>query len=405
MPFKTRYMKTYLLSISLLSAGLSLHAQQNFQLKGEIKNVDKPYVYLSYNNDGARITDSARIQNNKFTLKGKVGEPVMATLYLDPDIRSFDDPNLLSFYLEPKNMSIGLESGKFKEAVVKGSKTQDEWSSLDRSKQPIQQEMEAVLQEYDKRHKAYTEAAKELQALELKVKKMKEDTYAYRDNFEPFNARKKALDLAFIKANPDSYVSAYLLRFMVAGSKLDQLEALYGGLSDRVQNSSYGLEISKEIEEFKSGSPGSKAYEFRSTDINGKPLALTDFRGQYVLLDFWASWCVPCRKGNPHLISLYNKYKADGFEIIGVADDDRNHEAWHKAVEQDGIEIWKHVLRGLKYENGEFDRSNAISDHFGTSTLPTKILVNPEGVIIGRYAADADTDADLDKKLIEIFGK
>lgn len=400
-----RYMRNYLLSIGLLAASATLHAQQNFQLKGEIKNTDRPYVYLSYSNNGAHILDSARIQNNKFILKGKVGEPVMANIYLDRSIRSFDDPNLFNFYLEPKNISIQLESGKFKEAVVKGSKTQDEWSSLDKSKQAIQKEMQVVLQEYDKRNKAYSEAEKELKALELKVKKMKEDTYAYRDNFEPFNARKKALDLAFIKANPDSYVSAYLLRFMVSGSKLPELEALYGGLSDKVKKSSYGLEISKEIEEFKSGSPGSKAYEFSTTDINGKPLALTDFRGKYVLLDFWASWCVPCRKGNPHLISLYNKYKADGFEIIGVSDDDRNHDAWRKAVEQDEIGIWKHVLRGLKYENGTFDRSASISDRFGTSTLPTKILVNPEGTIIGRYAADAGTDADLDKKLMEIFGK
>ncbi len=398
-------MKNYLFTISLLAAGLTVHAQQSFQLKGEVKNVNSPYIYLSYTNNGARLVDSARIQNNKFTLKGKIAEPVMASIYLDPNIRNFEDPNLLSFYLEPKNISIQLEGDRFKNAIVKGSKTQDEWSALDKSKQTIQQEMEGVLQEYDKRNKAYMEADKELKALEIKVKQMKEDTYAYRDNFEPFHARRKALDLAFIKANPDSYVSAYLLRFMVAGSKLQELETLYGGLSDQVKKSSYGQEIYKEIEEFRSGSPGSKAYEFSTTDINGKPLALADFRGQYVLLDFWASWCVPCRKGNPHLISLYNKYKAEGFEIIGVADDDRNHGAWHKAVEQDGIEIWKHVLRGLKFENGEFDRSNAISDRFGTSTLPTKILVNPEGVIIGRYAADAGTDADLDKKLLEIFGK
>lgn len=280
---------------------------------------------------------------------------------------------------------------------------QDDWEKLDRDKKVIQQEMSNVLAVYEQKNKAYSEAEKELKALEIKVKALKEEAYAYRDNFEPFNKRRKSIDLNYIKSNPDSYISAYLLRFMVAGTKLSELEGLYGGLSDKVKKSVFGQEIQKEIDDFKSGSPGSKAFEFSSTDINGAPLALTDFRGQYVLLDFWASWCVPCRKGNPHLISLYNKYKASGLEIIGVSDDDRNPDAWRKAVEQDGIQIWKHVLRGLKYVNGKLDRSNAISDQFGTSTLPTKILVNPEGIIIGRYAADADTDADLDKKLKEIF--
>jgi thiol-disulfide isomerase/thioredoxin len=136
-------------------------------------------------------------------------------------------------------------------------------------------------------------------------------------------------------------------------------------------------------------------------------LKLTDFRGKYVLVDFWASWCVPCRAGNPHLLSLYAKYKDKGFEIIGVSDDDSNHEAWKKAVEKDGIGVWKHVLRGLKRDpNSEygFDKSASISDRYGISSLPTKILIDPAGVIIGRYGGGGEDDAAMDKKLAEVFG-
>jgi len=152
------------------------------------------------------------------------------------------------------------------------------------------------------------------------------------------------------------------------------------------------------------GSPGAKAYVFASQELRGTPLSLSDYKGKYVLLDFWASWCVPCRKGNPHLLSLYSQYKDKGFEIIGISDDDNNHDAWKKAVEKDSIDVWKHVLRGLKWDGkGNFDRSNDISDNFGIHSLPTKILIDPNGVIIGRYGGGGDTDEAMDKMLAEVL--
>jgi len=96
---------------------------------------------------------------------------------------------------------------------------------------------------------------------------------------------------------------------------------------------------------------------------------------------------------------LYAKYKDKGIEFIGISDDDRNHEAWKKAVEKDGLP-WRHVLRGLKYENGVFDRSTDISENFGIHTLPTKILIDPKGMIVGRFGEEEEA---LDKKLKEIF--
>ncbi len=120
------------------------------------------------------------------------------------------------------------------------------------------------------------------------------------------------------------------------------------------------------------------------------------------MLDFWASWCVPCRKGNPHLKELYAKYKEKGIEFVGIADDDRAEAKWKEAVAKDGTGIWKHVRRGLKYENGVFDTSADISGNFGIHTLPTKILIDRDGKIIGRYG---EQEEELNKKLKEIFGE
>jgi thiol-disulfide isomerase/thioredoxin len=186
------------------------------------------------------------------------------------------------------------------------------------------------------------------------------------------------------------------------------MKKIYARFPEQVKQSSYGKTIVAELEKRKIGVPGTKAAVFTSTGLDGQPVSLADYKGKYVLVDFWASWCVPCRKGNPHLKELYARYKDRGFEVIGVSDDDSKPDAWKKAVEQDGLP-WKHVLRGLKViRNGDtfvgLDRSKDISDGYNISSLPTQVLIDANGMIIGRYGGDQGEDHEaLDKKLEEIF--
>jgi thiol-disulfide isomerase/thioredoxin len=157
--------------------------------------------------------------------------------------------------------------------------------------------------------------------------------------------------------------------------------------------------VTAELEKRKLGVIGSMAKDFTTTDIESNKLSLSDFKGKYVLLDFWASWCLPCRKLNPHLKELYATYKDKGFEVIGVSDDDRNPDAWKKAVVEDALP-WKHILRGAKMVNGRPDLSADISAGFNISSLPTHVLIDPNGKIIGRYGGEGGEDhASLDKKL------
>jgi thiol-disulfide isomerase/thioredoxin len=195
-----------------------------------------------------------------------------------------------------------------------------------------------------------------------------------------------------------------MLRFHTGRLPLDSLQLFYDRLGAGLQATASGMDIAKELRQLKAGSPRSIAHNFTTKDINGQTLSLSDFKGKYVLLDFWASWCVPCRKGNPHLKELYSKYSAKDIEFIGVSDDDSHPEEWRKAVEKDGLP-WRHVLRGLDWESlrsgSRKENPDEISDKFGIHSLPTKILIDPDGKIIGRYSEE---EGPLDEMLITIFG-
>ncbi len=395
-----------IIAVALLSAYASVGiAQEKYTLKGEVKGNTEQWMFLQYfESNGTRVQDSVAIKNGKFAFQGKLKEPVQATLTNNANLVSFDDPNLLTLFIEPGKMEVQMTNGAFRDAQVKGSRSNVEFVALNQQKKPVLDAIKPLQKQYVAKSKAYADAEDELKALEAKVKKMHEDLNDFRGEFTPLYNQLDEIQQAFIKANPDSYISASTMQHSTNGKPLAEVEATYQGLSDRVKASSYGQAIAKEIAALKGGSPGSQAFVFSGTDIDGKPLSLADYKGKYVLVDFWASWCVPCRKGNPHLIALHKQYKDKGFEVIGVSDDDRNPEAWRKAVEQDGIQIWKHILRGLEFKDGQYDKSNDISEHYAVHTLPTKILIGPDGVIVGRYASGADSDTELDEKLKSIFG-
>lgn len=387
---------------ALLLTVMSLSAQKKFEIKGDVVGAEGQYVRLSYGIGGnAFRQDSSKVENGKFGFKGEINGPTFSYFSFGTEARSREA--LFSAIIEPTKMKLKLNKDNMADSKLIGSRENDFLAALEARKQPINQQMEPLRAEYQKRSEEYAVASKALKEMEQKVEAMKEDNYAFREKFEPFQQQLGELDMDFIRNNPQSIVSAYLMRFKVSQMSLGEVETIYHTFTPDVQQSTFGQEVANEIKKMRSGSPGSPAYVFAKADINGEQLSLTDFRGKYVLLDFWASWCVPCRKGNPHLIELYNKYKALGFEIIGISDDDRDEKAWKKAVEQDQIQIWKHVLRGLKMNGQNFDRSQDISEHYGIHTLPTKILIDPQGVIVGRYASGAGTDEDLDKKLAEIF--
>jgi thiol-disulfide isomerase/thioredoxin len=393
----------YLSAGLMLGVSIAAAQQKPFTIDGTIKNKTDGYVYMFYSGgEGKNIMDSSLIRNGHFSFHGQLNSPTQANIIVDKESRSRD--KYLQLFIVPGNMQLSLDYKNFSAgAVLKGSPVQAEADALNKAKAPVMAKIKPLSEAYSKANMTYIDAMK-AEKDEATLESLKEAANKAKDAMEPYYKQIGKIEEDFMNKHPASFVTASLLRYGISGMALEEGEERYSKLSAEVKNSNVGKEIKKELDGLGMGSPGAKAYVFASKELRGEPLSLADYKGKYVLLDFWASWCVPCRKGNPHLLSLYSKYKDKGFEIVGISDDDSRPEAWQKAVDKDGIGVWKHVLRGLKYDGKNFDRTNDISEHFGIQTLPTKILIDRNGTIIGRYGGSGENDEAMDKKLSEIFG-
>jgi thiol-disulfide isomerase/thioredoxin len=400
-----------LLMIPLLFPVLIMHAQNghlktirtdrpvagSFILNGKITGAHKKYMRLYYTDSvGAQRIDSSLIEDGAFVFKGSVSEPTDANLYADRN-------NWTPIFLDPGTMSVTLTTGDFDNAVVTGSHTQDEQMELNKLLQPVKQEMKPLKQAYDKANEAYMQAVKD-KIPEAAQDSIKELAAGLHNGFEPFIERMDALTYVFFEKHPRSYITATNLLYHVGALPLDSLLLFYDRLGPVIRQGATGKELARQIRSLRAGSPGSMAADFTAMDIKGNPLHLSDFRGRYILLDFWASWCVPCRHGNPHLRQVFRKYHDAGFDIIGIADDDYAPPAWKAAVEKDSIGIWHHVLRGYdrNYMQDKKENPNDISEKFGIQSLPTKILIDRNGKIIGRFDSE---EGPLDDRLSKIFDK
>ena len=205
---------------------------------------------------------------------------------------------------------------------------------------------------------------------------------------------------------PTTALAAQFLRMETGRMSLDKMKEVYNKLDETAKQTTSAKEIAAEIATLERVAPGNPAPEIAKNDlVTGKPFSLSSLKGKVVLLDFWASWCKPCRASNPHVKALYDKYHKKGFDVVYVADNDSNPEEALKAIEQDGIKKYHHLLRGLKTKrdaNGKmigYDKSEDVSEKYAIHYLPTKYLIDRDGNIIGKV-----DDATLDTKLKEIFG-
>jgi thiol-disulfide isomerase/thioredoxin len=353
---------------------------QEFTLQGKLVNstVDSvSFEYIDYN--GKYTHQIIPVQAGKFIIHGQIDQPSFALLLFKHrgEGLSKRDVELKRnyIYIEPGHMEILAEPDEKKILIIGGSKSQQEWNQLQSQTRPFQLIIDSL--SAGTAHPA--PASDKSPVLTEALAKLNQVYYN------------------FFVSHPDSYVASDRIVYLTSAFSLDTLKKLYHSFAPAIQQSTGGRRLATFIKTREAGLPGTQAFAFVSKDKDGHRLALEDFKGKYVLLDFWATWCVPCRASMPHMVATYEKYKSRKFEIIAIGDDDTRIPEWLMAIEKDNTTAFHHMLRGANADmirKGIFNPDD-MDLQYGVQSLPTKFLIDPQGKIIGRYTKDEPLDAQL----------
>jgi thiol-disulfide isomerase/thioredoxin len=359
----------------------------NFTVNGSISTQDISYLVLSYyGSKGLYVDDTCPIKNGKFTFYGSINGPVYSFLRGYDSKGSNNSKNSTNIFLEPGNLHIKLKENAFADAIFQGSKTQLELDTLNASKINLNR------QESELDNQLTTAAEKDKDEIRRKIQECQD--------------MKVQMDIAFIRTHTDSYLSAYNLEFRFTRRELslDSTELLYNRMTERIKHSSYCETLSTQIADRKLSAVGNNAPLFSMPDINGKMVILESYRHKsYVLLDFWASWCVPCRALTPAIMDIYKKYHERGFEVIGLSYD-KDTAAMCQAIRQDSTGDWRQIYLNL-FHPVLGKTGGELLKRYSIESIPSLVLIDKEGKIIGRYRGNGDEGGEqaLYNKLNSLF--
>lgn len=340
------------LLLSIVAASMTLaacNAQSGYKVTGTVEGMpDGKAIIATVNGSSLDTLAKADVKNGSFEFTGNVSEPTGAYIMV------IGQRGAIPFMLENANITVNAGQAGLTVTGSEGQKIYDQFMAINTT---TQQEAMKLQQEYQA---ANGDQAK-MQAVQEAYAKLMTDA--------------QAKETELIKANPDSYVSTFVIVSSMGQMEYEQLKERYNLLGEKAKASAQGKAIAAQIAKLESTAIGQIAPNFTITTPEGESISLYDIKGKVKLIDFWASWCGPCRGENPHVVEIYKEYHPKGLEIFGVSLDN-NKEAWVKAIADDGL-VWKHGsnLKGWQ---------SAPAQLYSVSGIPHTVLLDENNKIIAK---------------------
>ncbi|GAB2846893.1 redoxin domain-containing protein [Hymenobacter ruber] len=357
-------MKSILYSALVLLPALAQAQTQNYVLKGTINGpTDATQAFLLYPVNQKMRVDSVPVSNGRFEFRGTLPEPVRANISFSHHGTPYNqsrDGRREFFYLETGTVAVTTPDSATK-TTVRGTPLNDEHARLSAQLKPLEDQYGALKKVIDaqpevvRRSPAFAPQQAKLAAIEIAQEKVQTD---------------------YVKAHPDAHYSLFVLFGLLQNTpNVAPYASLYQGLSANVRNTLRGQRIAEQIKRLMTVAVGTMAPDFTQNTPDNVPITLSKLRGNYVLIDFWASWCGPCRAENPNVMKAYNAFKDKGFTVLGVSlDNQKTRDAWVRAIKTDGL-TWTQVSDLKSWDN-------AAARAYDVSAIPQNFLLDPQGKIV-----------------------
>lgn len=333
--------------------------------------------------------DTVKVENGKFEIKGKVTEPAFHTLIL----QGANGP--IPFILETGEIKVAIDKDSIHKSKISGTYNNDEYTKFNEDMTKTQKS----LVDFQKKNTQKMQQAQQAQDTATINGLMKQ--YMTLQTEVQANSKKKYL--AYAESHPKAYISALIIQSMVNDPSTDvkKAEALYNSLDESLKNSTPGKEIKTKLGQLKMpavgatappvGSPNWRA-EFSAPNPEGKVVSLKESLGKVTIVDFWASWCGPCRKENPNVVAIYKELHSKGLNIIGVSLD-KDASKWKEAIAKDGL-TWTHVSNLKFWEE-------PIAKQYGVESIPATFILDASGKVVAQDLRGPELRA----KILELLAK